>query len=125
MNDSTQQSWWQRLSGGLKRTSSQLGTAIKGLVSKRKLDASTLEELENELIRADFGIEVADRTIEALRQGRTDAEAPIAVRTLEPAGGESSNRWYRLVTVGASGHEVRQLFERRLAAEAPAGEVLR
>jgi fused signal recognition particle receptor len=70
MNDTPKQSWWQRLSGGLKRTSSQLGSAITGLVSKRKLDASTLEELENELIRADFGIEVADRTIEALRQGR-------------------------------------------------------
>src|SRR6476646_93119 len=70
MNDTPKQSWWQRLSGGLKRTSSQLGTAIKGLVSKRKLDASTLEELENELIRADFGMEVADRTIEALREGR-------------------------------------------------------
>ena len=71
MNDETQKtSWWKRLSGGLRRTSSQLGTAITGLLTKRKLDASTLEELENELIRADFGIDVADRTIEALRQGR-------------------------------------------------------
>jgi fused signal recognition particle receptor len=70
MNDTPKQSWWQRLSGGLKRTSSQLGTAIKGLVTKRKLDASTLDELENELIRADFGLEVADRTITALREGR-------------------------------------------------------
>ena len=34
------------------------------------------------------------------------------MRTLEAAGGESSNRWYRLRTLGASGHEVRQLFER-------------
>src|SRR6185312_7162690 len=70
MNDTPKQSWWQRLSGGLKRTSSQLGSRIAGLVSKRKLDATTLEELENELIRADFGIDIADRTIEALRQGR-------------------------------------------------------
>ena len=69
MNDETQKtSWWKRLSGGLKRTSSQLGTAITGLLTKRKLDASTLEELENELIRADFGIDVADRTIAALRR---------------------------------------------------------
>ena len=71
MDDSTQKtSWWKRLSGGLKRTSSQLGTAITGLLTKRKLDASTLEELENELIRADFGIDVADRTIAALRRDR-------------------------------------------------------
>ena len=44
MNDSTEkQSWWKRLSGGLKRTSASLGTAISDLVTKRKLDAATLE----------------------------------------------------------------------------------
>jgi fused signal recognition particle receptor len=69
-DESKGQSWWKRLSGGLKRTSSSLGAAITGLVSKRKLDASTLEELENELIRADFGIDVADRIVETLRSGR-------------------------------------------------------
>lgn len=73
MDDSTQKtSWWKRLSGGLKRTSSQLGSAITGLLTKRKLDASTLEELENELIRADFGVDVAGRTIETLRRDRFD-----------------------------------------------------
>jgi fused signal recognition particle receptor len=74
MNDTPKQNWWQRLSGGLKRTSSQLGSAIKGLVTKRKLDATTLDELENELIRADFGLEVADRTITALRDGRFEKD---------------------------------------------------
>lgn len=48
----------------------------------------------------------------ALRRGDGGDSGLPRVRTLEPAGGESSNRWYRLVTVGASGHEVRQLFER-------------
>ncbi len=71
MDDTTQKtSWWKRLSGGLKRTSSSLGAAITGLVSKRKLDATTLEELENELIRADFGVDVAGRIVETLRTGR-------------------------------------------------------
>ncbi|HVZ54757.1 MAG TPA: signal recognition particle-docking protein FtsY [Pseudolabrys sp.] len=84
MNDSTQKtSWWKRLSGGLKRTSSQLGSAITSLVTKRKLDASTLEELENELIRADFGIDIADRTVAALRQGRYEKGiAPEELQTL-------------------------------------------
>ena len=62
MNDSTQkQSWWQRLSGGLKRTSSSIGGAISDLVSKRKLDAAMLGELEEMLIRADLGVDVAAR----------------------------------------------------------------
>ena len=73
MNDSTESgSWWKRLSGGLKRTSSSLGGAITDLVSKRKLDAATVEELENELIRADLGPETAGRIAAALGEGRFD-----------------------------------------------------
>jgi fused signal recognition particle receptor len=71
MDDSTQrENWWKRLSGGLKRTSSSLGGAVTGLVAKRKLDAETLEELENELIRADLGLDFAARIAEALGEGR-------------------------------------------------------
>jgi len=36
----------------------------------------------------------------------------VRVTLLEPSGGEGSNRWYRLVAIGASGHEIRQLCER-------------
>ena len=73
MNDSTQSgSWWKRLSGGLKRTSSSLGGAIADLVSKRKLDAAAVEELEGELIRADLGPETAARIAAVLSEGRFD-----------------------------------------------------
>jgi fused signal recognition particle receptor len=80
MSDSTRQSWWQRLSGGLRRSSSALGSAISDLVSKRKLDAAAIEDLENELIRADLGIETAARITKALSDGRYEkdiAEAEI------------------------------------------------
>jgi fused signal recognition particle receptor len=73
MNDSTQkQSWWQRLSGGLKRTSSSIGGAISDLVSKRRLDAAMLDELEEMLIRADLGVDVAARISGAVGEGRYD-----------------------------------------------------
>jgi fused signal recognition particle receptor len=74
MNDSTRQSWWQRLSGGLKRSSSALGSAISDLVSKRKLDAAALEDLENELIRADLGIETAAQITRALSEDRFEKD---------------------------------------------------
>jgi fused signal recognition particle receptor len=70
MTDSTQQSWWKRLSGGLKRSSSTLGTAITDLVAKRRLDAEAVEDLESELIRADLGVETAARIAAALSEGR-------------------------------------------------------
>ncbi|OQW57715.1 MAG: signal recognition particle-docking protein FtsY [Proteobacteria bacterium SG_bin9] len=74
MNDSTtpKQSWWRRLSSGLKRTSSSLGTAVADLVTKRKLDRTMLEDIEDVLLRADLGSEVAARIADAVGQGRYD-----------------------------------------------------
>ncbi len=81
MDDSTQTGgWWKRLSGGLKRTSTALGGAIGDLVTKRKLDAATLEELESELIRADLGVDFAGRITSVLSDGRF--EKGIAVDEL-------------------------------------------
>jgi fused signal recognition particle receptor len=83
MNDSAQQSWWKRLSSGLKRSSSALGGAIADLVSKRKLDAAAVEELEHELIRADLGPEFAGRMAAALGEGRFDkAISPDEVKAV-------------------------------------------
>ncbi len=83
MNDSTPKTWWKRLSGGLARTSSSLGGAIAGLVTKRKLDADTVEELEHELIRADLGPEFAGRMAAALGEGRFNkAITPDEVKAL-------------------------------------------
>jgi fused signal recognition particle receptor len=65
-------SWWGRLRDGLKRTSSTLTTAITDLVSKRKLDAAMLDEIEEVLIRADLGVEVASRIVAAVGEGRYD-----------------------------------------------------
>ncbi|MFC0240613.1 signal recognition particle-docking protein FtsY [Rhodopseudomonas telluris] len=65
-------SWWRRLSSGLKRTSSQIGTALTDLISKRKLDRAMLEEIEDVLLRADLGTEVASRIAAAVGEGRYD-----------------------------------------------------
>jgi fused signal recognition particle receptor len=67
-------SWWQRLTGGLKRTSSALGTAIADLVSKRRLDAAMLDEIEDALIRADLGVAAASRIAAAVGEGRYDKD---------------------------------------------------
>src|ERR1700748_3966388 len=75
MNDTTdapKQSWWRRLSSGLKRTSSSIGTAVADLVTKRKLDAAMLDDIEDVLLRADLGTDVAGRIAEAVGAGRYD-----------------------------------------------------
>jgi fused signal recognition particle receptor len=65
-------SWWQRLTGGLKRTSSSIGSAITDLVAKRKLDGAMLDEIEEVLIRADLGVDVAGKISAAVGEGRYD-----------------------------------------------------
>ena len=70
--ETTKLGWWRRLSGGLKRTSSSLGSAVADLVIKRKLDRALLEDIEDVLVRADLGTEVAARIAEAVGKGRYD-----------------------------------------------------
>ncbi|TMJ42119.1 MAG: signal recognition particle-docking protein FtsY [Alphaproteobacteria bacterium] len=74
MNDQTseKQSWWQRLSGGLKRTSSSIGGTVSDLVAKRRLDQTMLDEIEDLLIRVDLGVETAARIAVAVGEGRYD-----------------------------------------------------
>jgi fused signal recognition particle receptor len=74
MNDSSTDekptSWWKKLSSGLKRSSGSLGTAITGLVSKRRLDNAALDEIEEAMIRADLGLATAARISDVIGQGR-------------------------------------------------------
>ena len=81
MNDSTQNTedaapeekstrWWKRLSSGLKKSSSSLGTAISDLVTKRRLDNAALDEIEEAMIRADLGVATAARISDVIGQGR-------------------------------------------------------
>src|SRR5438128_8079611 len=72
MNDTPKLNWWRRLSSGLKRTSSSLGSAVADLVSKRKLDRAMLDDIEDVLLRADLGTEVAARIAAAVGHGRYD-----------------------------------------------------
>jgi fused signal recognition particle receptor len=74
MNDETaeKKSWWQRLSGGLKRTSASIGGAVSDLVVKRKLDQAMLDEIEDVLIRADLGVDSAAAIAAAVGEGRYD-----------------------------------------------------
>jgi fused signal recognition particle receptor len=74
MNDSSSEeqptSWWKKLSSGLKRSSGSLGTAITGLVSKRRLDNASLDAVEEAMIAADLGLPTAARISDVIGQGR-------------------------------------------------------
>ncbi|BBF94632.1 signal recognition particle-docking protein FtsY [Blastochloris tepida] len=110
-------SWWQRLKGGLARTASALSSGIGDLFTKRKLDAGTLEELEDLLIQADLGLDTAARIAGALRRERYERDvSPEEVKTvlaaeieavLEPAAKplviDSEAKPFVLLMVGVNG----------------------
>jgi fused signal recognition particle receptor len=63
-------SWLSRLTSGLSRSSSAIGRGIVDIFSKRKLDAASLDDLEDILIQADLGTGAATRVREAVGRGR-------------------------------------------------------
>jgi fused signal recognition particle receptor len=60
-----------------------LSESVSGLFTKRPLDAAVLEDLEDLLVRADLGLEMAARVAEAVGKGRYNKEvAPDEVKAI-------------------------------------------
>jgi fused signal recognition particle receptor len=63
-----------RLKAGLSRSSSSLTSGLGGLFTKKRLDAETIAELEDALIRADLGASVAASLAGQISKDRFDKE---------------------------------------------------
>ncbi len=63
-----------RLKQGLSRSAGALSESLTGIFTKRKLDAQTIAELEEALVRADLGTTLAARVAGAVANGRYDRE---------------------------------------------------
>lgn len=75
-------SWFTRLKDGLKKSSTRLTEGITTLVTHRKLDQETLEELEELLIASDLGVVSAHELIDTLRKKKFDQNiTPEEIRT--------------------------------------------
>jgi fused signal recognition particle receptor len=73
--------WFARLRAGLSKSSSALTDGINQIFTRRRLDATALDELEELLIASDMGVGVAGEVVEALRRSRFNQEvAPEEVR---------------------------------------------
>lgn len=71
----SEKGWLGRLRAGLSRTSSRLAEDIGGVFKGQKIDAATLDELEDVLIMADLGLETASRLRKQLEGKRVDSAA--------------------------------------------------
>jgi 23S rRNA pseudouridine2605 synthase len=82
-------------------------------------DGALAARLQREVhaLTSEFGVrvrgELNETQLAGILEGILDSGAPLGVQRCEAAGGEAANRWYTLAVRGASGKEVRQLFERQ------------
>ena len=112
-----QGSWWRRLKEGLSRSSVGLSTGISDLFTKRRLDAATLDDFEDVLLRADLGVDTATRITRALASGRYGRDLdPDAVKHIlvdeiaaqlsavaRPLSIDSSRKPYVILVIGVNG----------------------
>ena len=102
----TKGGFWRRLTGGLKRTSSALGSAISDLVTKRKLDAETISDIKDVLVRADLGLDTADRIGDALAEGRHDkaiSPAKVLDPVAQPLAIDPAHKPFVILVAGVNG----------------------
>lgn len=67
--------WFSRLTKGLSKSSNKLTTGIADLLLKSKLDANSLDDLEEILIQADLGPKTAAKVIEGFSAKRFGSDA--------------------------------------------------
>jgi fused signal recognition particle receptor len=65
-------SWLSRLKSGLSKTSEKVSGGISDIFTKQKLDAESLEALEDLLITTDIGVATSARIIDELSKTRLD-----------------------------------------------------
>jgi fused signal recognition particle receptor len=109
--------WLAQLKAGLSRSSNSLTENLAGVLTKRKLDEETLDELEEVLIKADLGVGMADRIREALARGRhdkglteedvravlADEIARVLERVAEPLTLDANAKPHVILVVGVNG----------------------
>jgi fused signal recognition particle receptor len=77
------ETFFERLKLGLARSTGGLTDSVAGIFTKKKLDAATIGELEEALIKADLGPALAARFANAVGNGRYGSEiAPYDVRRI-------------------------------------------
>lgn len=89
--------FFSRLKQGLSRSTQKLGNNLTSVFTKRRLDDESLEQLEDILISADFGPEVAENVIESFRKTRFGSE--VTDQEIKQALAEEISKILKLVAV--------------------------
>ena len=67
--------WFKRLTGGLNKTASGIKKSIGSIFKGNKLDVSKIEDLEDQLISCDIGIDVSEKLVSQLKSEKFSSDA--------------------------------------------------
>ena len=81
--------WFKKLKSGLSKTSSKVTSSLSSLLGRSKLDASSLEEVEDALIAADLGTASALKLAAAMNKHKFDGPVTSESLALALANGIS------------------------------------
>ena len=87
--------WFQRLTSGLARSSQQMTDQVTGVFTKKPLDQEQLDALEEMLIEADLGPQIAARISEAFgkaRFGKSSSDEEVKEALAELIAAELADR---------------------------------
>ncbi|HWU15176.1 MAG TPA: signal recognition particle receptor subunit alpha, partial [Caulobacter sp.] len=87
--------WFQRLTSGLARSSQQMTEQVTGAFTKKPLDQEQLDQLEEMLIEADLGPQIAARITDAFgkaRFGKSSTETEVKEALAELVAAELADR---------------------------------
>lgn len=79
MSEESPRGWLARLGAGLRKSSTAITGGLARIFTHRKVDAATIDELEELLITSDLGPATAAKLAEAIRARRFEGEAEITV----------------------------------------------
>ena len=109
--------FFERLKEGLSKSTAGLTDNLAGIFTKKKLDAATVAELEEALIRADMGSTQAKALAGAVARGRYDAEieggelrrvlageiATLLAKVQQPLAIDASKKPFVILVAGVNG----------------------
>jgi fused signal recognition particle receptor len=109
--------WFKKLKDGLKKSSTKLTDSVTQVFTHKKLDDAILESLEEVLITADLGVNVASQVVDHLRRERfgkeisneeileflADKIAEILDPVAQPLNIDTTKKPYVVLMVGVNG----------------------
>ena len=74
--------WFKKLTSGLSKSSEKISDGIKKVIKGKKIDETTLEDLEELLISSDLGTSFSSTIIEDLRKSKMIEPSSEKVRSI-------------------------------------------